>query len=300
MSSIKGHRFQPFQKSQGSQIPKSMVTSANHSSRTSYLRSSPLLDYLGYRFHIKHSIMICVSCGCGVLPGDALGHVKNQHNISISREQQMLWDQTVTEWNVTNERSLPRPQDTQPVELLKIHANAYCCNCCEYAALTVGSFSKHWSLKHRSVGLRPSERYHDGSVQTFYTHVPCTYFEVDMPISKSSTLFDVYMKKEVPSYTPFNMTIPSSVREIPPLLNSTRWHEHLADYILDKEKRRVLFTLAHPTNYTKCSLWKLVWNYLGAVANIAKDTSMRVRCLLTEYPRYVKRSNYFDFYNPLL
>ena len=285
MSSIKGQRFKPFQPSQATQIPRSMVTSASQASRVSDLRSSPLLDYLGYRFHTKYSIMICVTCGCSVLPGDALNHVKNQHSITISGEHIASWNQTVNDLKVTTARTLPSPKDHKPIELLKVHSNGYCCNCCDYAALTIGTFSKHWSINHKSIGIRPSERYHDGHLQTFYSHAPCIYFEVDRPIPNSTSLFDIYIKKEVPQYTPFNVTIPSGTREIPPLLNSTRWHEHLAEFLLEKEKRRVLFTLAHPSKFAKCPLWKLIWNYVGTVANIAKDSSMRVRCLLTEYPR---------------
>jgi hypothetical protein len=92
------------------------------------------------------------------------------------------------------------------------------------------------------------------------------------------------MKKELPNYAPFDVIIPSAPREIPPLLYNTRWHEHLAEFITNKRKRRLLFTLAHPTKFTKDPLWKLVWNYVGTVVNIAKDSSMRVRCMLTEYP----------------
>lgn len=285
MSTIKGHRFYLFQPSQATQISRALITSASQASKVSDLRSSSLFDYLGYRFHAKHFIMICVTCECAVLPSGALSHVKNQHSISVSREQQEHWTQTIVEWNVTTNSSIPSPQDHQPVELLKLHANAYCCNYCAYAALTIATFSKHWGLNHKSIHLPSKERYHDGFVQTFYSHAPCTYFEVNVPIPNSTALFDVYMKKEIPSYTPFDVIIPSAPREIPPLLYNTRWHEHLADYIIDKEKRRSLFSLAHPTGFSKSPLWKLVWNYLGTVANIAKNSSMRVRCLLTEYPR---------------
>jgi hypothetical protein len=310
MSSSKGHRFHPFQPSQTTQIPKSLplrtsqssigsnlqpsqttqipkplLLSASQSSKVSYLQSSPLLDYLGYRFNTAHSVMICVSCGYAVMPGHAIGHIKNKHNISVSREQEELWHQTVTEWNVICDGPVPSPQDRQPVELLKIHRNAYCCNHCSYASLTIATFSKHWSLTHKDLNTPPAERYRDGCVQTFYSHAPCTYFEIDMPILNSTPIFDVYMKKEVPTYKPFDVILPSAPREIPPLLYCTRWHEHLAEYITDKGSRRTLYTLAHPTKYTKCPLWKLVWNYLSAVTELAADSSIRVRCLLTEYPR---------------
>lgn len=288
MSAIKGHRFHPLNPSQGTQIPRSLVASSSQSSKTSFLDSSPLLDYLGFRFHTKHLVMICVACECAIWPENAITHVKKQHSIPVSKVQQEEWDQTTIRWNVAPDHLAPPPMhNCQPVELLKLHSNAYCCNSCPYAALTIGTFSKHWSMTHQSLHILPSERYHDGCVQTFYSHAPCTYFQVDIPIPSSTTLFNVYMKKELPGYAPFDVILPSAPREIPPLLYNTRWHEHIADYITDREKCRTLFMLAHPTSYTKNPLWKLVWNYLGTVASIAKNTSMRVRCLLTEYPRYI-------------
>jgi orsellinic acid/F9775 biosynthesis protein OrsD len=139
MSTIKGHRFHPFNQSQGLQISRPLVSTP----AVSDLRSSPLLDYLGYRFHTKHLIMICVACGFAVMPSNALGHVRNQHNIFVSNEQHSLWVQTVDEWSVIKNGPVLPPQDHQPVELLKIHNNAYCCVSCDYAALTVATFSKH-------------------------------------------------------------------------------------------------------------------------------------------------------------
>lgn len=253
--------------------------------KQSNLLSSPLLDYLGFRFHSQHSVMICVACGFAVLPKNALGHVKNQHNISITLEQHTLWNQTVFDWKVTTDPLILPPQDHQPVELLKLHTDAYCCNHCDYAALTNATFSKHWSLVHRALHVSPSDRFHKGCVQTFYSHAPCTYFKVNPPIPSSSSLFDIYMKKEVPGYPSFDVVIPSAPREIPPLLYNTGWHEHLKDYVIHKEKRRSLVALAHPTKFTKCPLWKMIWNYMTLVATIAKESSMRIRCLLTEYPR---------------
>jgi hypothetical protein len=289
-SVIKGHRFHPFQQSRAVSQPVSRTlesgeSSAIPSSNVSELQSSPLLDYLGFRFHVRHCVMICVACGFAFLPGHALGHVKNKHEIPVSKDQLELWNTTVLEWNVTTSPLIPLPPNRQPVELLKVHPGAYCCNVCKYAALTPATFSKHWSNSHRSDNRSLEERYHTGHVQTFYSHAPCTYFEVDLPIPDSTPLFDIYMKKEVPSYAPFEVTIPSAPREIPPLLYATRWHEHLAEYITDKRKRRSLMTLAHPTMFTKCPLWKLVWNYLGVVADLARASTMRVRCLLAEYPR---------------
>jgi hypothetical protein len=286
MSSIKGNRFHPFQKKkQATQTQSSSVIISGQSSDASDLRSSPLLDYLGYRFNTKHSVMICVACECAILPDNALGHVRKKHTMFVSKEQQAIWDHTVTELNVTNDAIISPPVDHKAVELLKLHPKAFCCNSCDYACLSVTTFAKHWSADHRSINLPSNERYHEGWVQTFYSHAPCKYFEVDVPIPNSTPLFNIYVKKEIPNYLPFDVVIPSAPREIPPLLYNTRWHEHLTEYLTEKPKRRLLFSLAHPTNYSKDPLWKLVLDYLKCVVNTVKDSSMRVRCLLTEFPR---------------
>ena len=286
LSVSKGHRYHPFKQStaRAQLVQQSAYAATSHAQ--SDLLSSPLLDYLGYRFHKQHHIMICVACEFAVLPGSALGHVHNQHNISTTRDEKKYWDNLVKDWNVTSDTFILPPKDQQPVELLKIHPDAYCCNECNYGALTSRSFANHWTDRHQSSShLSPEERYHRGHVQTFYQHVHCRYFQVNPPIPNSTPLFDVYMKAEVPSYESFDVTIPSAPREIPPLLYQTRWHEHLEMHIKDRSKRRTLMTLGHPTRHTKSPLWKLVWYYLTAVAQLAKSSSMRIRCLLQEYPR---------------
>jgi hypothetical protein len=141
-------------------------------------------------------------------------------------------------------------------------------------------------MVHRSLHDLPVEdRYHRGHVQTFYAPFYCSYFKVDIPIPNSTPIFDIYMKDEASSYPQFNVTIPAAPREIPPLLYQTQWHIHLADHLTDKAKRRTLSTLVTPKDYTKNALWKLVWNYVAAVSAVAQQTTMRIRCLLKEYPR---------------
>ena len=154
--------------------------------------------------------MICVSCRCAFLSSHAPMHVKSQHEIPVSKDQKQLWDFTILNWNVTMETHILLPVNCQPVELLKIHQNTYCCNICDYAALTTATFSKHWSLVHKTSDLHPSKQYHKGSVQTYYSYVPCIYFEITVPSLNFSSLFDVYIEKELPTYESFNVTIPSA------------------------------------------------------------------------------------------
>lgn len=293
---LKTHRYHPFKDTIASSQPVSQspltgYTSVEHqvqsgSSGLSALASHPILDCFGYRFHKSHRILICVACEFAVIPSSALGHANSQHNISSTQDEKANWNNLVTKLNVTTQTSISPPSDRQPVELLQIHSDAYCCNLCNYGTLTSRSFSNHWSANHRSSNdISPDERYHRGHVQTFFPHINRRYFQVDPPIPNSTPLFDIYMKKEVPTYEAFDVTIPAAPREIPPLLYQTRWHDHLEAYITDKGKRRTLATLAHPTQYTKCPLWKLVWHYISAFVDVGKNSSMRVRCILVEYPR---------------
>jgi hypothetical protein len=288
LSVIKGHRYHPFKESTPGpeNIHPSASAVSSHDGAQSKLCSSPLLDYLGFRFHREYTIMICVVCSFALLPGSCLGHAHNQHSISTTKEQKELWSNLVAEWKVTTNTFIAPPEDRHPVDLLTIHPDAYCCNLCSYGALSSRSFANHWTANHRSnTEVPPDGRYYRGHVQTFYQHVHCRYFQLDLPIPNSTPLFDLYIKDEVSTYESFDVTIPSAPREIPPLLYQTKWHEHLETYIKEKKNRRTLMTLAHPEHFTKDPLWKLTWNYVTTVANIAKRSSMRVRCILQEYPR---------------
>jgi imidazoleglycerol phosphate synthase glutamine amidotransferase subunit HisH len=67
----------------------------HHASAVSDLASSPLLEYLGYRFHKKYRIMICVSCQVALLATNALSHLANQHNIKATPAEKQQWDDIV-------------------------------------------------------------------------------------------------------------------------------------------------------------------------------------------------------------
>jgi hypothetical protein len=276
-SALNVQRFHPYARDPTPPVDNSLPISE--------LQSSPLLDYLGYRFHRRYHTLICVSCEVARFPDAALGHAKISHLINIKSVDKEAWNKMLSDWDVTTSTKIPPPMDRQAVELLRIHPDAYCCNFCNHCVLTSKSFSNHWSSAHAALGYPVNERFHRGYVQTFYTPVHISYFEIDPPEVQTTTpgIFNIYLK-ELPAHSPFPVLIPKNAREIPPLLFQTQWHDHLEGYLKDKKKRLSLLTLVNPVQIAKTPLWKLVWNYSMAVSQLGKGSSMRIRCMLSDYP----------------
>lgn len=289
---ISKQRFHPYSKQAGNLTaghfpPSSSISNTPNISslNTSSLISSPLLNFLDYRFHKDYSILICVACEVAWLPDCALGHAKQKHGIKIHSIDQKEWQAFVKEWNITTNTNI-LPLDKKPVELLKVYADAYCCNLCTYCARTASTFNKHWSTHHKEFTATTEARFHHGSVQTFYSPVNTRYFEIDPSLLHApADAFAVYLSKEVPNYPPFAVNIPKASREIPPLLAQTQWHVHLEDHIKAKQQRLALLDLVRPPSISKSPMFKLAWNYMNAVSSLARKSSMRIRCLLKEYPR---------------
>lgn len=55
--------------------------------KTSYLKSSPLLDRLGVRVHVALKVLLCVACHQAFTPGDIPGHLIQAHSISFLEEE---------------------------------------------------------------------------------------------------------------------------------------------------------------------------------------------------------------------
>ena len=179
------------------------------------------------------------------------------------------------------------PPDHIPVELLKIIPEAHCCNECNYCCLTRAKLFDHWNQKHKSRSSALDQRFHIGAVQTFFKPKPVRYFEVYPSLIQptSRDAFNVFLADEVPSYPPLPVQIPSHSREIPPLLVSTQWHEHLKEYLPDGVARAALRSLVGPRDITKTRLWDISMTYMKTVSDQARISSFRARCILIEYPR---------------
>jgi hypothetical protein len=286
-ASLKSNRFHPYSTSTNSGPTSSTPLHSNSTSTTSF----PILDYLGFHLDTTYNILICLSCGKAILPDAVLGHAKATHNIAITRADHHVFNKLTTQIHFSTNTHLIPPVNHQPVPYLKLTPSDYCCNLCSYCCLTKRTFAEHWNSHHQSLSssILPKDHSHSGIVQTFYHPIAVSYFEVypPSPPPSSTSLFDLFLRDVMPSYPPFSFNIPENSREIPPLLTQTQWHTHLKPYLSTKQSRLHLYQLAHSANITKTNLWKLTWNYSNTVSQFASTTSMRIRCLLMEYPRYV-------------
>ena len=152
-SQTKGYHYHPFNggTTTAQAVPESFQATGSDNNLTaasslSDLCSSPLLDYLGYRFHKVHHVMICVSCEYTIVATSAIAHANNQHNIKTTLDNKRSWQNTVLDWNVTSSTSISAPHNCQPVELLKIHPKVVVC----YVARNKCR-NRIWSLSEREV-----------------------------------------------------------------------------------------------------------------------------------------------------
>jgi hypothetical protein len=137
--------------------------------------------------------------------------------------------------------------------------NAHC-NECRYCCLTRGKLFDHWNLHHKSISCAVDNRFHMGSVQTLFKPKPLRYFDVNplLLAPPSLDIFDMFLSAEVPLYKPFPVLIPSQACEIPPLLVTTQWHEHLKLYLTDRTMRVNLW----PKKIASTKLWDVTWAYI--------------------------------------
>jgi hypothetical protein len=265
-------------------------TSSSLSSQTtnsiSYLKSSPLFEQIGFRFHDLYKVMICITCKSAWLPSAIPGHLKNQHKIYLTSSERHQLLTTLQDWDALQSAKVTTINKI-PVELLRIHPNAYCCNKCTYCALSSDTLHGHWNKEHKHPFTPVSDRFHIGHVQTFFNPVPKVFFQVNPPPPSSKSIFDIFLAKELPTYPLPSVSIPTQAREIPPLLTSTLWHIHLSDYLPTKSLRQQLRSLIAPSHLSKSTLWILTWKYMLLTREFAQKSSMRAVILLNECPQYV-------------
>jgi len=188
--------------------------------------------------------------------------------------------------SVTSETNILVPDNIAPIKFLKLTNRGISCTACKYCCIADRTFSDHWNQNHAPSPTPILDRFTIVPVQTIYYPFNCRYFKVNVGNTQNPVqAFDVFLTKEIPTYPPFSLIIPNNPREIPPLLFQTQWHVHLEQFIKDKKQRLLLLTMVNPGQVAKSVLWKLVWNYLIAVRDVAKNISFSNRCLLEEYPR---------------
>jgi hypothetical protein len=235
----------------------------------------------------------CVTCENVHIPSVMCDHIKT-HGIEVkTKDQQLQFAQAIAEFDVckTWDVQLPAPCGP-PVECLKVTKDGYCCNHCRYCVPTYKSFCRHWSstVHENDKGLS-SATYHLGSIQTFFGSNQQKWFEVTPALAGLSTLdpFVVYLKTEAPRFVKTLNEPPTHVREVPPLLNVTGWHQHLAEHIKSKVDVQNLRTLVRLPPFRETTglgrLHDITDRYMKDIRAKAHGCSIGIKCLLMECPR---------------
>jgi hypothetical protein len=260
----------------------------------SYLKSNPIFDYMGLRYHTLFKVLICI-CGRAVMADSAYGHVKN-HGVEMKLEQLREMHKVLDSLDlIMNARQLATPVNGgPPVELLTQVPRGHCCDFCGYCAPSRKSMDNHWSRVHKlNRKIARQHRCHLGTLQTFFYPVSEHYFEVNPMLGgqPKDSLFAIYMRDEVPKIPAFPATAPQDSRDVNPLLKSTEWHVHLEGHTADRRTRETLRSLVQlPSSQAKTglsSLGRICNQYLVLMRDKAMSSSFAMRCLLMECPRWV-------------
>ena len=268
--------------------------SPNHLNRfTSYLETNELFRLMGIHYHTHYKVLIC-DCGQAVLHDNCIKHISG-HGIKLTQHQKTAYSNKVKDLILvasTTEVATPMPGGP-PIELLTHHLDGYCCNECFYCAPTKKTIENHWYKNHKKDLRSGEDRFHRGTLQTFFTPVGQHYFEVNPSISglPKDDMFTLYMRNEITKYPPFPTSNPTNIRDIPLLLQVTQWHDHLAAYTCDHQRRDALRLLVKlPSQHTPSGLGHLghiVFEYLKVIRTQAYRSSQNMRKHLIECPMSV-------------
>jgi hypothetical protein len=259
----------------------------------SYLVSNAFLDSISLRVHSVYRTLHCVCCTSVHIPAHMPEHLKTHSIGPFTKDQEVEFMQAMKEFDVCEgwDIQLPTPCGP-PIECLKVVSNGYCCNHCSYCIPTSRSFNNHWySSKHKDNKRPSSTAYHLGFIQTFFGSNQQRWFEVIPALSTLPTLdpFAVYLKTEVPKFIKTINEPPTHVREVPPLLNVTGWHDHLASYTKTKADIQNIRTLVRLPPFKETTglgrLHDITNKYMKDIRAKAHSSSIGIKCLLMECPR---------------
>lgn len=255
----------------------------------SYLEAHPFLDMVKIQYHNHLHILICI-CGKGIHPAKVVSHATT-HNITLSKNQQEELKEGIQTLVLAGDEALNPPPGGPPVELLHLVEDGYCCSFCDHCTPESGSMKTHWYTTHKmEKNVRLTERYHSGTLQTLFSPGRW-YFRVEpmlKPIS-SSALFARYMKEVVPQLPSFATPEAQHGHEVPLLLQTTHWHTHLKEYVVDKGLREHLLSLTAVPRQPGTSGYDLLGPvtllYLKQARARGNDATLGMRCMLMQYPR---------------
>ena len=210
-----------------------------------YLESNPVLDAMGVSYHRHFNVLMCLECKKAEVPQLLLSHV-NKHGIRLTKDQKASYDAFVMAHNISQVHKVQSPPPHgPPVEILEQRPDGFCCDHCHYCAPSRKAIDNHWYANHQDLHLPPKDRFHKGTLQTFFTPIGEMFFEVnpELEFAASDDPFRHYLRYEVPFFPPFPAAPPLDEHEVPPMLQLTQWHAHLKGHTEDYKTRGHLMSL---------------------------------------------------------
>lgn len=245
-------------------------------------------------------LLICTNPTCehALVPSSVVSHPKKNHKIILTKSDKERLFRIVEEkkFALGSQDVTPPTAPCKPIDGLKIQAGNVC-DLCSYCCSGARGMSTHFTQTHKGLGSTVKDNYKSVQMQAFFRQRP-KYFAV-MPILQgrnNDDLFVVYLQQcapEVDSLKSFNLPLDSN--EIPLLLKTTQWHEHLKPYLGNEATVNELLDIMKLPNtksptgqaWMGSSLRLTIQGYMKDAGKKADSSALGIRCLLMECPRFV-------------
>ncbi|KAJ7177469.1 hypothetical protein C8R43DRAFT_942737 [Mycena crocata] len=216
--------------------------------------TSPL-NLFGLLINTEYGVVICVSHGCCIPPGDVPGHLKLSHSFTASAAQlqqlQLLFAQHCV--HVVPQTVSPPPFNSPAFVGVTVHGDGWICRDCPYACRKQKQMAEHWRQRHPANGptYLSAER---GPIQTLFAPLHRRFFAVYYPSAEraSSEVVDAYLEQIGNPYRSAGLPVwrVTDTREVPPFERATGWHSHLRPFAASRAEvsnLRALYRLSHHT-----------------------------------------------------
>jgi len=244
----------------------------------------------------SHRLITCIGCLTSVTPKNATSHFRTIHKIKLMPDQidkiQVILKKHCFE---SDSKSVDPPEaPCPPIEGLKIH-NGFACLICKYCCGTENTMASHFSRNYKNVSGTAKQNYTEASIQAFFEQHP-KFFAVNPSLHglTEDDLFSVYMKKCAPKIEKSrDFNPPQNVNEIPPLLKTMQWHEHLVEYTTDQTKVNELLEIWTLPTSTQGEAWMgkrlrlIIEGYMKDIRKKTLSSPIGIKHLLIVCPRSV-------------
>jgi hypothetical protein len=265
------------------------------------LLTHPDLTALGAVINVKERVVICTGCGHAILPTALVNHVHVAHEIDLLPTEERPGILALCASHNIHETmdSVRFPSfGCAPIEGLVIK-EGFVCRPCQYAAPAYSSLVRHWSTRdHKdecgnlssSVGIRKAD------IQSFFWPANQKWFEVEPSMKgvDSDHPFALYQATYGLEFDkgPAILHGPANGREVHPMCKLTGWDDHLSEWLATRtlvDNLRLLVDVRQSKNSQLGAgyLPEITVRYLERIKKLSNSSSLHVRSLLMDCPRYV-------------